>query len=324
MRFRIYTAATLPEAMQQVRAQLGDDAVILSTQPLEGGQGIRVTAALEDSPAETEELNGMARGLRTMDEVNDALDYHRVPAGLAERLIGMAAEVGEHDATIALAASLDTSFDFRRLAEAPGRRLMLVGPPGAGKTATAAKLCARARLQGVKAGLVTMDTVKTGGIDQATAFARALDARLAAAPDAAKLTAAVQSGGDQEFTVIDTLGVSPYDAAELGRLGRAARGAGAELLLVLPAGGDAMESAETALAFAEAGAAGLVATKLDAVRRFGGLLAAAHAAELAFVAAGIAPTIGDGLMPLNPVSLARLLLSGVATEVSQPLAAVAL
>ena len=55
------------------------------------------------------------------------------------------------------------------------------------------------------------------------------------------------------------------------------------------------------------GARHLLATKLDAARRLGGLLAAAEAG-LAFAEAGIGPTIGQGLSPLSAGGLARLLL----------------
>ena len=48
-------------------------------------------------------------------------------------------------------------------------------------------------------------------------------------------------------------------------------------VLVMPAGVDPMESMETAEAFADAGAIYLLATRLDAARRFGGVLAAADA-----------------------------------------------
>ena len=43
-------------------------------------------------------------------------------------------------------------------------------------------------------------------------------------------------------------------------------------------------------------------------RRFGGLLAAAAAGQMAFADVGISPFVADGLAAINPVSLARLLL----------------
>jgi flagellar biosynthesis protein FlhF len=75
---------------------------------------------------------------------------------------------------------------------------------------------------------------------------------------------------------------------------------------VLPAGGDAAESAELAAALAGTGATLLIATRLDVARRLGGILAAA-AAGLALAEAGIGPGAADGLVPLTPDLLAAWL-----------------
>ena len=52
----------------------------------------------------------------------------------------------------------------------------------------------------------------------------------------------------------------------------------------------------------------MLVTRLDMVHRLGSLLAAADAAHLSFCDAGISPDVAEGLIPLNPVALARLLL----------------
>ncbi|TDH57880.1 flagellar biosynthesis protein FlhF, partial [Dankookia rubra] len=49
MRLRLFRAPRMAEAMAQVRAALGDDAVILATRRTAGG--VEVTAALEDAAA---------------------------------------------------------------------------------------------------------------------------------------------------------------------------------------------------------------------------------------------------------------------------------
>ncbi|MFQ5773263.1 MAG: GTPase [Kiloniellaceae bacterium] len=320
MRLKSFTANTLPEAMKRVREALGPDAVILSTQPAENGLGVRVTAALEDSPLDELDFGPQPGGPPPIDVISQALSYHRLPPGLFDRLLGAAASLPACEAVMVLAGALDTAFAFAPLPalEAP-RPVMLVGAPGAGKTATAAKLCARARLAGRPAALITMDTVKSGGLAQVTAFAKALTARLAQAGDARALAEAVRACPQDHFVVIDTVGANPFEAKDLARVSEAARAAGADVALVLPAGGDAADSAEAALAFAQTGAKGLIGTRLDTARRFGGLLSAAQAGRMALMAAGTSPHIGDPLLPINPVSLARLLLpaEAVAEQAAQ-------
>ena len=84
--------------------------------------------------------------------------------------------------------------------------------------------------------------------------------------------------------------------------------AGAEPVLVLAAGGDAMESADIAASFAAIGAGRLVVTRLDMARRLGSILAAADAARMRFSDVSITPQVADGLSPINPLSLARLIM----------------
>jgi len=151
MRLRSFTGNTLPAAMNRVREALGPDAVILSTQPMGSGAGIRVTAAVEDSPLEALDLTD-AGGLQSIDDITEALAYHRLPRGLFDRLVGGAASLASSDPIMVLAGALDSEFAFAPLPDVrPPRPIMVVGPHGAGKSATAAKLCARARLKGCTA-----------------------------------------------------------------------------------------------------------------------------------------------------------------------------
>ena len=315
MRLRIFEAAGLPEAMDMVRRTLGPDAVILSSQPRDHGSGVRVTAALEETPIEEFDSADGIDALAAVDDVGQALAFHRVPAVLADRLVAAAAAPPVAGAEAALGGALEAVLRFaaQPAAEAPkimpGRPVMLVGPPGAGKTVTAAKLCALARLEGRAASVITMDTVKAGGLAQITSFAETLGTEIYEAGDEEAVARAALACPKDRLVVVDTVGANPFDGEERAALARTARAIGTDLTLVLPGGGDAAESAEIAQSFAEAGARFLVATRLDATRRLGGLLTAAHAGNLALLAGGISPRIGGGLVALTPVALARLLLS---------------
>ncbi|MBI1985424.1 MAG: GTP-binding protein, partial [Rhodospirillales bacterium] len=59
MRLKTFTAATTAEAMQMIRRELGDDAIIVSSRRDADGRGARVVAAVEeagDNPAATPTL----------------------------------------------------------------------------------------------------------------------------------------------------------------------------------------------------------------------------------------------------------------------------
>lgn len=320
MRLKSFIAADVPEAMKLVRRELGPEAVILSTQQDRGGGQVKITAALEDDPIEDLAPADGLDGAGDWQDLQAALDFHRLPSKLAERILARSDGHLEADPVMALATALDEIFAFATPPNGSTRRpVMLIGPHGAGKTATAAKLCARLPAGSAPRGhLITMDGGKAGGLAQITAFAEALDVRIDEAADAPALRALLGQGGGG-LTIIDTPGCGPLDAPAGRALAEIARSVDAEVILVLAAGGDALEAADWARAYAAWGASRLIATKLDTTRRLGSVLSAAAAGRLALTAAGIAPHIGGGLGPINPVSLARLLLADHRTTPCNPL-----
>ncbi len=328
MRLKTYTAPSLADAMVRVRAELGEEAIIVSTEDASPGGEVRVVAARDDADPEDAFVDAIimetpaapGRG-HIVEAVAEGLDRHRVPANLAGRLFAAARGAEAHDSTLALAAALDSQHAFRPLSDTGGdRALMLVGPPGGGKTVTAAKLAARALVAGRTAGLVSTDTVRAGGVEQLSSFAAIMGIGISTAEDGAALGAATRMLADRDLVVIDTTGANHHSGPELDNLQTLAEAAGAEPVLVLPAGLDGEEAAEIARAFARIGATRLVVTRADLARRLGAVLAAADAGRLALAELGSTPELLDGLTPLNPVSLARLLLGA---ESEQSLVALA-
>src|SRR3954468_6356882 len=200
MRLKSYNAPTMAEAMRMGREELGDNAIMVSTQRSSDGQGVRITAALED-PSDDDDIQRAITGRDTTpfgERVRDALAYHGTPARLIEKMVqaAMAVEVGSP--TMACATALEDHFDFAPLPERKSPRpFMLVGPPGSGKTITTAKLAARARLPPPAAGrpppppraararlaarpvgVITADTVRAGAVEQLAAFTSILEIEL--------------------------------------------------------------------------------------------------------------------------------------------------
>jgi flagellar biosynthesis protein FlhF len=313
MRLRTFDAATMVEAMRQIRGELGEDAVIVSSHSRRGGRGVRVVAALDEADPDEAAFDGWL-GDETVaaepeGEVAPALTYHGVPAALARRIDRAASTLARLDATAALTAALDGSFGFQPLADRLSPRpLMLVGPPGVGKTTVAAKLIVDAHRRARKVVAVSCDLLRAGGIDQLQAFTRILGVTLETAetPQALARIVGAASGSD---VVIDTAGTSPLSARDMGALEAFVDAARAEPLLVLAGGADAMEAGDLATAFADIGCRRIVATRLDVARRLGALLSAADIGRLAFAGATAGAEAADAVSPLSPLSLARLLLS---------------
>ncbi len=86
----------------------------------------------------------------------------------------------------------------------------LVGPTGAGKTTTAAKLALHQRAFGRKSvGLITLDTFRVGAMEQMAQYAEVMDLPLEVVYDVREVPAAMQRLETCEVVIVDTPGRSP-------------------------------------------------------------------------------------------------------------------
>lgn len=285
MHLRVFRAATMPQAIARVRTEMGAEALILATRRV--ADGIEITAAIEP---------GQPVPQPTDRRVASALAYHGVPASLVRRLEGSS-----------LSADLMAVFRFEALPlERAGRPLLLAGPPGAGKTLTTARLATRLVMAGCAPMVVTADGRRAGATEQLAAFTRLLGIELVVASHPVTLARAIAGRRDEAPVLVDLPGSDPFHLQQLEEIMSLAQAADAHIVAVLPAGLDPGEAADLAGAYRGAGAALMVATRLDLARRIGGVLAAAHAG-LAIAEAGVGPGAADGLVPLTPELLARRL-----------------
>ena len=311
MQLKTFTAPTISEAIAHAREELGEDALVVASDASDTG-GIRVTAAIERENGGAAHVHDPAD---VADAVFHALAFHGAPPTLAERLVKAAAGMEAGDALLAFAGAVDSGFRFHPLAgQNGGQAMMLVGPPGVGKTVTTAKLAARASLKGLSVGVITTDTRRAGGVEQLEAFTRILEIDLVTADTAGDLADAIRRVRDSDCVYIDSAGTNPFNQTEMAYLSERIEASQAEPILVLAAGGDSREAAEIAEAFAAVGTRRLIATRVDVARRLGGLLAAADAGQLTFSEVSITPHVADGLIPINPLSLARLLMPAAPGE----------
>lgn len=178
---------------------------------------------------------------------------------------------------------------FRTLLKEPGARpycIALVGPTGAGKTTTAAKLAAKRGLFGAaRVGLVTIDTYRVGGMEQLSTYADLADVPFEVVYDASEIDAALKRLSTCDVVIVDTPGRSPA-ATELTERWRALLDAFKpdEVHLVIPATLRADLALHAARSYGATrdhrGATHVLLTKLDEVPRETGIADLALSLEL--------------------------------------------
>jgi len=341
MKLRTFLAADMREALANVRAELGADAVIVSSQKAKGG-GVMVRAAVEEiaTDAEVEEAvaafagrpvaandfetayrSGLMRRLRGENrtesnrsrnfnraELLQILRSHRAPDALAHALAEAAEKTSLTDMTLALASALDKRMKMGALDIAKSEGLLLTGLNGAGKSATAAKIAAHARLSGRAVKLVATDTQGAGAIARLETFASHIDVPFAAAENAEELAKIIgECAKENVLAVIDTAGFDPRNAKARNAFAALAKIEHVEAIGIVSAACDAEETADIAQSLVSLGARRIIVTGLDIARKLGALVAAStQSAALAHVTRS--PFVAGGLETLTPLSLARALI----------------
>lgn len=353
MQLRTFTARDMREALVNVRAEMGDDAIIVASEKTKSG--IVVRAALDraeeeaveepvadETAAEPEAIatvasfeenyrDGLIRRLRGAPQSSNKaaakpfhrtellglLGKHRLPDALAHDLAKTAEQSLLKDMTLALACALDRRMKSAPLDISKTGTLLLVGPNGVGKTALAAKIAAHARLAHRHVLLISTDAEGAGALARLEAFADHLRLKVEIADNAQALAEIVaQCRRDDALAIVDTAGFDPRNAKARTAFQALAMIDGIEALGVVSATADAEETQDIIAALNLLGAQRIAVTGLDLPRRFGTLTAAACSGQgIAHVTRS--PFVAAGLETLTPLALARMLIESAARDADQ-------
>ncbi|MCA9160601.1 MAG: hypothetical protein KDA72_19855, partial [Planctomycetales bacterium] len=147
----------------------------------------------------------------------------------------------------------------------------LIGPTGAGKTTTLAKIAAGFRFDlGCRIGLVALDTCRLGAVDQLLQYAELVSAQLEVVSSPDQVNAALQRLSDCDLVLLDTAGRAPRDAEQLSELHRFLKLAQPHSTqLVVSATSSAAHAAQAVERFSVLAPTNLLITKLDEAVDFG-------------------------------------------------------
>jgi len=166
-----------------------------------------------------------------------------------------------------------------------------VGPAGAGKTTTIAKLAARwVKRYGTKdLALVSTDTNRTDAREQLVTYARLLGAPIHTLNGGAELARMLENLKSKRLVLIDTPGMGPKDLRLTEQLATLKlSGARARVLLALPAHADGLALEEIVRAFSPVSPAACILTKVDEAMSLGAALSASlrHQLKIAYLSDG--------------------------------------
>jgi len=343
MRLRTFVADTVAGALRQVQQELGPNALVLETRT-EGGSTEVIAAEVErERPsdglmrlrAEVALLRReLSSGARTEPPAN------RQPA-VQPRLAKMARRLLEQDLRpdlvtrilkmIARAPASEgdpldpQSSDYCRNAVAgqvPGVRenggkqarcFAFVGPPGAGKSTTIAKLAEQSRQSEKRGqrrmGLLTLDGGRPGGGELLKACAERLGLPFLSVQGADDVGRAISELGQMNTILVDTAGLGFRDNAALNVLReRLHRPNQLAIHLVLPAHLESDAGLAMATSFRPLFPAAVVFTKIDETERYGNLINIPAALDLPVAALCYGRVLTDDLAPATRAMIADLLL----------------
>ncbi len=194
----------------------------------------------------------------------------------------------------------------------PGRRrvVALVGPTGVGKTTTIAKLAANFRLRdGIRMGLVTVDTYRIAAVEQLRTYAEIIDLPMKVVTTPREMRRALDELAGLDLVLIDTAGRSPRDELKIQELkSLLAEAQVDEVHLVLSLAASPKSLQATAEKFAAAGTTSMILTKLDEAVGMGSLVSVSRRIPLPISYLTTGQDVPDDIEHAGAKRIARLVL----------------
>ena len=252
MRIKKFHAKNFSEALTLVKREMGEDAVILSSEDKKGIRScVEVTAAIDyeneagkdlkltapsskKESGEIAELRSEIRSLRVgIESMRDSgvnlslpVDRRKMYEFLKKKSINddFAFSLSERvsaieDLEMVMSEEINTSNhlvkyrddDSKGFFRNKKRIIMVVGPTGAGKTTTVAKLASKGIKEGKKVGVVSLDTFKIGASEQIRIYCKLMGIPLEIAADAKEIKKSIRKLSNREIVLVDTTGQNPKE-----------------------------------------------------------------------------------------------------------------
>jgi len=325
MHLKRYRAATVREALGRARQEMGRDALVLSTRLVAvrgvkgwlGSREVELTAALDAA------MSGSRPGPRLPDVLPTlGADDEDPMAAPADPMVARLCATGLHR-RLAERIARDVPRSLRRLAspammtealakhfggmsagdEAYAPVELFVGPPGAGKTTTIAKIAAQERARhGTRLNLVAADGFRVGAVEQLRLYADIIGSPFSVARTPREIEQSL--GRARGPVLIDTAGRSMSDPRALEVVQGLAAVPGLRTHLVMPAASSVRDASRILDTYGDY-ARRVVLTRLDEADSISPLMHLFADRDMAVSYLGIGQRVPEDLERATAYNLAR-------------------
>lgn len=319
MHLRRYRTATVEEALAQARAELGPEALVLSTRLVRrrGPSGWLGAREVEVTVATDREVSGNrlpCLGSRpSPGGAEDPVVARLAAAGLdrafAEEVASAVPRRDRRGTSVAgLRRALTSCLDALAGGDEPYSRVeVFVGPPGAGKTTTVAKIAARERGRGgERLSVIAADGFRLGAVEQLQLYTEIIGNPFFVARTAVEVERAVAAC--ESPVLIDTAGRSPSDPAAQELFDVLGGHQGVRTHLVMPAGTTLRDASRILERFERARPARVALTKVDEAESVSPLVGLLRERELPVSYLGTGQRVPEDLYRATPSLLAACVL----------------
>lgn len=293
MRLKTFHGSTMREAMDMVRDELGPHAIIVSSE--ETPQGINMVAAL-DTATDASPISGS----NPYEELQTCFSQHNVCSSYVYHLLQRFPKDFKGDLITILEQIFASQNFFQPLTLDSSTPLLLMGPPGVGKSLALAKLAAQCVLSDQPVHLITSDRHKAGAVEQLTTFAEALEVEVSVIENPALLKRAIDNKNEKQILLIDTPSTNPLDSRNLQTLKSLIISNKITPILTLSAEFDTLYSLDIINKFSDFNFKNLLITKMDLTKRLGNILKLSSENQFQLCAFGEGSSLAELLNPATP------------------------